>query len=77
MDAWLSTLVLAAACGAWIAHTERQRDKRRRAALDIAERVMRRSVHAGPLKRGQRAARGEPGVSQSGVSLPQECEFPA
>ena len=43
MDAWLSTLLLAAACALWILHADRRRDQRRRAALAIAERVMRRS----------------------------------
>ena len=41
MDAWLSTLLLAAACAAWIVHTERRREQRRLAALAIAERVVR------------------------------------
>ena len=44
VDAWLATLLLAAACALWIVHAERRREQRRLAALAIAERVMRRRV---------------------------------
>jgi hypothetical protein len=44
MDAWLSTLLLATACALWIVRMERSRERRRRAALAIAERVMRRRL---------------------------------
>ena len=39
MDAWLSTLLLGAACALWILHADRRRDQRRRAALAIVERL--------------------------------------
>ena len=44
MDAWLSTLLLAAACALWIHHVERRREQRRLAALAIAQRLMRAPV---------------------------------
>jgi len=44
VDAWLSILLLAAACALWIHHVERGREQRRLAALAIAERLMRRSA---------------------------------
>jgi hypothetical protein len=44
MDASLSTFLLGTACALWIVQADRRRDQRRRAALAIAERVMRRGL---------------------------------